>query len=1163
VTTAGSKIVTSASSTFITDGVQPGDIFAIATGPDTGTYTVESVDSENQITLTTTLSSSETGIGFNADPLMTATGSAITGNNILESANESTPLTVTYTDCDDGDSDPSNNDKEDNATYNAPFIVINEVLFYADASTCQTEYILLYNSSNVTVNVSGYKISDNDPVAPWIYTIPTIDGGIMLAPGEKIYISLYQSGTSPTDQYESGTGTWYLFDTTSPVFPSDYFGDPDSLDPADQITLYNDSGQILDYVAWSSTLFPSVDFLGDDSDAVAKAIWQDDAFVNVVGMTIGSAIKRSTDGLDSNTPNDWEYNESANICDIIITRALISSFNAYVENGQIVVQWETASELRTVGFYLYRKDNSTGEYFLINNELLPGLLVSPQGGTYRYVDETAWPGETYTYILVEIESKGKNRAYGPFTVTAGEQGIASLEIEHVSYNYSRKAHDITAAKKSRIKGGKLTLKAASTLRKSPKRSRPEKSGIFIDHSLVKAKIALTENGLYYLDASEIASLLGINKVKKIIKNNQILLTNRGQEVAYLPSLDNSGIFFYGESIESIYTTENIYWLELRNGLQMEIIGGKGPDPASGEETFIDTVHTEEDHWPLIGLFSDPSSDYWLWDYIIAGNSILGSKPFAIEANGVAPTSESALLVVYLHGATNTDHHVVLSLNGTEIGESFWYGTRAHTLNIYFSQSLLKEGTNSIVVKGFLDYDVPYSVFYVDSFDLSYQRSYRAINNKLLVRGDGNSVVTIDGFTDSDIVVFDVSDPKNPKYVIATTIDSLGVDNYRVSFEPVSPESLYLALTLNELSAPMYLITDNASNLKDTSNTTDYLIIAPEVFKEDSQTLADYRKNQGLKTMLVELEDIMDEFNDGIYSPDAIRDLLSYAYHNWTSVPRYVVLVGEGSFDYKNNQGHGDHIMPPIMIATPQGLFPSDNHFADVDGDHVPEMAIGRLPVVTPEELQSVINKIMVYESSGVGTWTEHILMLADDPEEDGDFPTDSNDIASILPPTYVVDKIYLSEHSINEARQLVLNGINSGAVLLNYIGHAGLDRMAQEGMLLSSDVATMSNLDKLPVVAAITCVVNNFSYPGFDSLGEILILEQNGGAVAVWAPTGLSIHSEAVILDKEFFHSSFVYKRQVLGDIVLETLENSSIKGIPKYMLNMYNILGDPALLLK
>jgi WD40 repeat protein len=76
VTTAGSKIVTSASSTFITDGVQPGDIFAIATGPDTGTYTVESVDSENQITLTTTLSSSETGIGFNADPLMTATGSA-------------------------------------------------------------------------------------------------------------------------------------------------------------------------------------------------------------------------------------------------------------------------------------------------------------------------------------------------------------------------------------------------------------------------------------------------------------------------------------------------------------------------------------------------------------------------------------------------------------------------------------------------------------------------------------------------------------------------------------------------------------------------------------------------------------------------------------------------------------------------------------------------------------------------------------------------------------------------------------------------------------------------------------------------------------------------------------------------------------------------------
>jgi hypothetical protein len=190
-------------------------------------------------------------------------------------------------------------------------------------------------------------------------------------------------------------------------------------------------------------------------------------------------------------------------------------------------------------------------------------------------------------------------------------------------------------------------------------------------------------------------------------------------------------------------------------------------------------------------------------------------------------------------------------------------------------------------------------------------------------------------------------------------------------------------------------------------------------------------------------------------------------------------------------------------------------------------------------------------------------MLSDNPEEGGDFQTDSDAVASLLPANYTADKIYLSEHPLNEARQLVLNGINNGSLILNYIGHAGLDRLAQEGMLLTNDVASMTNINRLHVMTAMTCVIGQFSIPGVDSLGEILILKQSGGSVAVWAPTGMSSNSEATILDKEFFKSAFSVNNRVLGDIIKKTLKKANNKGVSDYMLDIYTILGDPALQLK
>ncbi|MBW1897013.1 MAG: hypothetical protein JRI47_08130, partial [Deltaproteobacteria bacterium] len=427
-------------------------------------------------------------------------------------------------------------------------------------------------------------------------------------------------------------------------------------------------------------------------------------------------------------------------------------------------------------------------------------------------------------------------------------------------------------------------------------------------------------------------------------------------------------------------------------------------------------------------------------------------------------------------------------------------------------------------------------------------------------GDGNPVVTVWGFTEPDVMVFEMTDARRPRLIESKTVEPTSA-GYGVSIEPASQETLYFAVAAEAVVWEVDAWADTPSMLAVSDNSADYLLITPPELRFGAQRLAEYRMGRGLSTMVVDLEDVMDEFNYGIYSPEAMRDFLSYAYAYWNIPPAYVVLVGDGTFDYKDNQGHGDNLMPPLMVSTPHGLFASDNRFVDVEGeDGVPEMAIGRLPVFTEDELHDVVDKIIAYEYA-VGEWTRRVLMLADNPDGGGDFPSDSNDVAVLLHEMgYAPEKIYLSELPIGEARQRLLDGIEGGAGFLNYIGHAGVDRLADEGLLLSSDVSSLANTDRFPIVTAMTCVVGQFAIPGYDSLSERLVITNDAGAVAVWSPTGMSINADARILDEEFFRAAPLGYGTTLGQAVLEALEAYSIRGSNRYMLDIYNVLGDPAL---
>jgi hypothetical protein len=888
----------------------------------------------------------------------------------------------------------------------------------------------------------------------------------------------------------------------------------------------------------------------------------------------------------------------------------LSDFRAYEDSGKVVIQWTTASEIDTAGFFLLRRDGSTGEYIQINRKPLPALFTSPQGGTYSLVDKGAAPAGTRTYLLVEMERDGTKISYGPFTVEVGGDGVAGglnnapnpltqggecsssscaaqnsassgkINVYYDSAgdpvvvntnagnlkengiktqkkaavdlyeNYTRKPHGVSNEKKAR-------LATFNILKKKKEETRQASTGDVM-------KIAIDSSGMYYMDASAIAAFFGINQKKSenMIKNGQLTIHSQGQQVAYLPADNNAGLYFYGEPVETLYTNKNIYWLEQGKGLQMQAVNGQGPS-STGQGSFTDTVHSEENLWWAPELFIDPEVDFWMWDYLIGGWAPDNQKTFPIEVHGIAQADLNAVLTVNLQGFTELtpllDHHAVVSMNGHYIGEGQFDGIEQKPLSIPFDQDFLQEGVNTIEVKAVLDPGVPYDVFYVNSFDLTYQRSYQASEDVLVFRGEGNPLVTVEGFTSPDISVFDISNPKTP--ALMQTATKGGVPgNYMVSFEPASPEATYLAVSAAGLVTELDSWAEKASALSSPDNWADYLVITPEELAGAAQELADYRQTQGLETMVVFTEDIMDEFNYGIESPKAIRDFIGYAYANWNTQPRYVVLAGDGSFDYKNSLGYSENLVPVMLTTTPLGLFPSDNLYADVNGDHVPEVALGRLPVLTPQEIRDMLAKIQAFEISS----RNRVIFLADNPDTGGDFPTDSDDIAILVPPSYHKEKIYLNDPGqISTVRDKLLQEINKGALLLNYIGHAAYSLLAYDGILYTEDLDSWTNYGGLPVLTAMTCVVGMYAYPGLDTLTEAMVLKADGGAVASWAPTGLSYNSLSKILDEEFFKAAFDEADEVLGDVILEAIEGYDARGGPVYVMDIYNLQGDPALKLR
>ena len=630
----------------------------------------------------------------------------------------------------------------------------------------------------------------------------------------------------------------------------------------------------------------------------------------------------------------------------LATRAVIAGIQAYKSGRGVFVEWSTSSELGTVGFNLYRFNERRNKWYRVNKRLLPGLLHSRNGGVYRLRDRKVRVGDLVRYKLEELEATGARIEYGPFEVSVAASPPTRTDLENPDQplpGFERVSRALSAVKQQRIQA-KLDSRYAAKL------ARKSRRGPLL-------KISIRETGLYRLEVPEIAASMGISEeeIRTLIAKNRLQLTYLGKRVATLAETGNSALLFYAEAIDSTYTRDNVYLLRKGKGLRMSRFNARHPAPVT-LPGFIDTAHAEGNQYYLTHLFEDPDADYWMWDFRFEDMVFPSMLPdFTVRTP--APASDgTATLTVRLHGGLEAQHKASVSLNGKLIGDTQWQGLLPHTATFEVSSSDLLDGDNKIEVAGHASGDpAKPSVFYINDLDIRYQRLYQADAGQLIGTRERKAArkISVDGLNSTNARVLDITNIRRPRLFYNVAIDT-GTKGQRLSFTARRTLRRFLVVEDEKVKAPVSIVADSPSILRGRYNRADWLIITASDMLEAAEDLAEHRANQGYRTQVVDIADIYDEFSHGIRDANAIWSFLRFAHKRWKVAPRYVVLAGEGSFDYKDYLGHGDSIIPTLLAPTIDGLFPSDNLYADVKGnDFLPDLAIGRLPVINAEELRAV------------------------------------------------------------------------------------------------------------------------------------------------------------------------------------------------------------------
>ncbi len=380
---------------------------------------------------------------------------------------------------------------------------------------------------------------------------------------------------------------------------------------------------------------------------------------------------------------------------------------------------------------------------------------------------------------------------------------------------------------------------------------------------------------------------------------------------------------------------------------------------------------------------------------------------------------------------------------------------------------------------------------------------------------------------------------------------------------------------------------------------DELIIAHREFMDSAKRIAQLKEKRGMKTRLAEIQSVYDQFSHGELTPLAIRDFLAYTLGHWRiGAPQDVLLIGDCTSDYLN-QLHCDvkNWVPSYSFPAGGEQIASDTWFGVVAGpDDLPDFMIGRISVASREDADTIADKIINYvEHPNLGPWRARTCFVADN---DGFVPPAEEIRKDHTPPAYEQSLDYLDEHKLLQVNwylspqvvaqnrlkvcpQLtakIRDDFVHGLSYLNYYGHGSPNIWMEErvwfgGNSPNSDNQLLTDSGYPAFVVNMTCNTGAIDYPepkGLPGRGDkggwnICISEdmmrvKNGGAIALWVPSGPGVTGVQQKMAIELHRALFEDRLRGLGELTTLAKARYLAQGLNKDLSYMFILLGDPAM---
>jgi len=639
----------------------------------------------------------------------------------------------------------------------------------------------------------------------------------------------------------------------------------------------------------------------------------------------------------------------------------------------------------------------------------------------------------------------------------------------------------------------------------------------------------------------------------------------GQGLKGFDYIDGDSYHLYELAHHSPYSQDNVYFVQYDangpDGLRMASL----PSNSGGAVTETRGRVVRDDDLFLFNTHSFIESGLnWFMATIAPGDV----RSFVTTLPGVTDGSGRIKLRFKLRDSGNPK--LTISMNDSVLLENFYSD---FAFDIVFSSGVLVPGSNTLTIENhgnqstllnFIEYD--------------YARNLSSSGGELFFEAP-TSATGLYRYELPDLAdpyVADVTDPLHPRLGrFSILVDSSWVDTPR-RYYACSPERLRIAQWVGKDVHE----TEDYDILRRAGRQTDMIILTPDEWFDllaPLKTFHESHAEEPLSVIRVKLSDVYDEFAWGNSDPVAIRDFLYYAYANWRGpdgsqeAPCYLVLVGDGNYDYRNILLTSDHNWMPPWESDGNC---SDDFYTEFFGGLLPNLYTGRLPAQSATELQVTLEKIIQYGGNPLyGPWKNTATFVADDEYKHGCssgehvHTIDSEDIIdSVLPPYFTFKKIYEIFYPFRssptggfkpDATRDLLECINRGTLIVNYMGHGNPEVWSDEQVFVSGrDSPLLDNGRMLGFFVAATCSWGQFDTPLLRCHPEVLMAKFGAGAIGGLAATRFTtpISNNALLI--RFYDSLFEQRwpRTSLGEALFLS------KGVSQSNSEHYHLFGDPAL---